>query len=180
MPGPPCSSVASAPCALAPALIFLQLDLLSFLQAAGLASCHPFLIPCRCLWWLFPHSSVIMNWCPNAHFISRISSSGSHESSTWIGNHCRLASPMSISTGHAPVSIHGMKAESLGKFLHSATCSCINELGYMRSQVVFLGFSLYTIHFAGKNSEAAMGTLGRDHYSFSLGVRVKGYTGAHT
>jgi hypothetical protein len=61
-------------------------------------------------------------------------------------------------------------------------------MNYMRSQAVwfgrffpklglFAGFSLYTIHFAGKNSEAAMG---RKHYFFSLGVPVKGYTGAHT
>jgi hypothetical protein len=34
-------------------------------------------------------------------------------------------------------------------------------------------FSLYTIHFAGKNSEAAMG---REHYFF----QVKGYTGDYT
>ncbi len=33
-----------------------------------------------------------------------------------------------------------------------------------------------TIHFAGKNSETAMG---KEHYFFRIGVPVKGYTGAY-
>jgi hypothetical protein len=37
-------------------------------------------------------------------------------------------------------------------------------------------FSGNTIHFAGKNSETAMG---REHYFFRLGVSVKGHTEAY-
>lgn len=51
-----------------------------------------------------------MYLCPNADFISRMLSSGFHESSTCSGSHCVLSSPMSRSKGPSSVSIKGMKA----------------------------------------------------------------------
>ncbi len=61
------------------------------------------------------HPSVIMYLWPNTDLISLISSSGSHESSTWAGNYCLLSNPMSSSTWPAPVSIQGIYARITGK-----------------------------------------------------------------
>ncbi len=89
--------------------------------AASACSAAP---PCAPAWLLrvlsggrrsLPHLSVIIYLWPNTDLISLMSSSGSHESSTWAGSHCLLSNPMSSSTCPAPVSIQGMNARMTGK-----------------------------------------------------------------
>ena len=62
-----------------------------------------------------PQPSVIIYLWPKTDLISLMSSSGSHESSTWAGSHCLLSNPMSSSTCPAPVSIQGINARMTGK-----------------------------------------------------------------
>ncbi len=64
--------------------------------------------------------TMIIYMCPNAYFMSRMSSSGSHKSSMCGGSHCVLSSPMSKSTDPPSMLIQGIIALITGNM--SPTC----------------------------------------------------------